>query len=100
MAHVQTYGVVAQAERDAGDFADTHEASALLGTHATPKVVHKRDGRASLASSVSNLLNTIMGTGAFGYMFDYLISTKAYICRNSCIPYGLSFLCLVMSSIV
>lgn len=39
------------------------EGSALLGQHATPKKP-LRDGQAGLTSSVGNLANTIIGSGA------------------------------------
>ena len=68
---VQTYGV-------AENRTDTHEhvqeepqggeSSALLGGDATPKQSRgKRDGAGSLVSSVSNLANTIIGSGTFPF---------------------------------
>ena len=52
--------------RDANEDARS-ERSALLGPSASDSVVEsvkKRDGHATLTSSVSNLANTIIGSGA------------------------------------
>jgi hypothetical protein len=61
---VQTYGVVRfntgdQANHVPGD----REESALLGGDATVKRVGPPDGHASIVSCVSNLANTIIGSG-------------------------------------
>ncbi|EMD39143.1 hypothetical protein CERSUDRAFT_134012 [Gelatoporia subvermispora B] len=62
---VQTYGT-APVQRDEPVDAVTEgmagESDALLGTGASPQL-HKRDGHASLSSSVGNLANTIIGSG-------------------------------------
>ncbi|KAG1746591.1 transmembrane amino acid transporter protein-domain-containing protein [Suillus paluster] len=57
---VQKYGAVLTVAADAT--AGDSEQSALLAGDATPSVV-QRDGHASMLSSVSNLTNTIMGSG-------------------------------------
>ncbi|TDL23915.1 hypothetical protein BD410DRAFT_786588 [Rickenella mellea] len=62
---VQTYGVASpSAASDHGHRIETRsgESSALLGEDATPKKV-LRDGHANIVSSVSNLANTIIGSG-------------------------------------
>lgn len=61
---VQTYGTTdhsphPQQVHDAGN----GEGSALLGEYATPKKP-LRDGHAGLTSSIGNLANTIIGSGA------------------------------------
>lgn len=61
---VQTYGVAPP--NDAEPTQDTTaegEGSALLGGDATPKRAVKRDGHATIISCVSNLANTIIGSG-------------------------------------
>ena len=66
---VQTYGVAADTptSRGANDQAfaqgSAGEGDALLGSDATPKKPLK-DGHATLQSSVGNLANTIIGSGA------------------------------------
>jgi hypothetical protein len=61
---VQTYGVVPETSLEPS--IDTDEARALL---ADPNAPSKRDrhadGHATLTSSISNLLNTIIGSGAY-----------------------------------
>jgi len=56
---VNTYGVASENDTDAA--AGSAESSALLGTERVPK---KRDGHATMLSCVSNLTNTIIGSGA------------------------------------
>ncbi|EJD07295.1 uncharacterized protein FOMMEDRAFT_15993 [Fomitiporia mediterranea MF3/22] len=64
---VQTYGVAVDhggASELPPDELHGGESSALLGADATPKaVIAKREGAGSLISSVSNLANTIIGSG-------------------------------------
>ncbi|KAG6812774.1 hypothetical protein H0H92_000544 [Tricholoma furcatifolium] len=62
---VQTYGVVPANPAEPGDGRDSSEQSALLGggRDTSVKRVAKPDGHASLFSCISNLANTIMGTG-------------------------------------
>jgi hypothetical protein len=64
LAMVQTYGV-ARAHHEPTNHVPDHggEASALLGSDATVKQGGKLEGHASLISCVSNLSNTIIGTG-------------------------------------
>ncbi|KAG0709322.1 vacuolar amino acid transporter 5 [Suillus ampliporus] len=57
---VQKYGAVLTTAADAT--AGDSEHSSLLAGHAAPSVV-QREGHASMLSSVSNLSNTIMGSG-------------------------------------
>ncbi|GBE86648.1 transmembrane amino acid transporter protein-domain-containing protein [Sparassis latifolia] len=60
---VQTYGAV-RAHSNGVDIErrdGAREGDALLGTEASPKPLH--DGQASLASSIGNLANTIIGSG-------------------------------------
>jgi hypothetical protein len=67
---VQKYGAVFTTAADAtvGD----SESSALLAGDAVPSV-RQREGRASMLSSVSNLTNTIMGSGEyFRSMYSFL----------------------------
>lgn len=64
---VQTYGVVPESSLEPG--LDMDEARALLAEPNEPGPPSKRDGNtdghASLTSSISNLLNTIIGSGAY-----------------------------------
>lgn len=68
---VQTYGVAeendgARGQEEIVDSAQGEETSALLGSGSTAKgIATKSDGPASLTSSVGNLANTIIGSGAF-----------------------------------
>jgi hypothetical protein len=72
---VQTYGVTAAtmaAAKDVGSepieclSRDADESQALLGGHSSSSVVQSRaDGHATLFSSISNLLNTIIGSGEY-----------------------------------
>lgn len=57
---VQTYGVAPENNNEPADQA-SGEGSALLGGEATVK--HGRDGHATIISCVSNLANTIIGSG-------------------------------------
>jgi hypothetical protein len=63
---VQTYGVVPETSVMVEPSIDTDEARALL---ADPNAPSKRDrhtdGHATLTSCISNLLNTIIGSGAY-----------------------------------
>lgn len=64
---VQLYGA-AQSHADQEDGVDvepraSHEEDALLGPDATTRRATK-DGHATLSSSISNLANTIIGSGA------------------------------------
>jgi len=62
---VQSYGSTPTAGEDIDNAAHGDivqgEDSALLGVHATPK--KEREGTASMTSSISNLANTIIGSG-------------------------------------
>jgi len=62
---VQTYGVAQANGVDPGTVQGGEQA-ALLGSYAAPSVkrLDQRDGHASLISCVSNLANTIIGSGA------------------------------------
>ena len=62
---VQTYGVARANAVDSGT--GQEEQAALLGGDSAPssvKPLDKRDGHASLISCISNLANTIIGSGA------------------------------------
>jgi hypothetical protein len=63
---VQTYGVASTGNLDS-DLNDDHvdEARALLGSNSSGvgAFLKKKDGHATLVSSISNLLNTIIGSG-------------------------------------
>ncbi|PCH36218.1 vacuolar amino acid transporter 5 [Wolfiporia cocos MD-104 SS10] len=63
---VQTYGAAPAEEREdlppTGGIAGTGEGDALLGAEASARR-SKRDGHATLSSSVGNLANTIIGSG-------------------------------------
>lgn len=63
---VQTYGVALAANLDPLlNDADVDEARALLGPNPNADgSLLKKDGHATLVSSMSNLLNTIIGSGA------------------------------------
>lgn len=61
---VQTYGVASAGNSDFhlnSDNAD--EGRALLGSNSSRTIFKKKDGHATLVSSISNLLNTIIGSG-------------------------------------
>lgn len=61
---VQTYGVAEDVFSDpTNHVAGEEEGSALLGGAATQKGLAKRDGNATIISGVSNLANTIIGSG-------------------------------------
>lgn len=64
---VQTYGVVPENDSEPipTNYIDAAEgeSSALLGGDASIKRKDKADGHASIVSSVSNLSNTIIGSG-------------------------------------
>ncbi|KAE9399566.1 vacuolar amino acid transporter 5 [Gymnopus androsaceus JB14] len=58
-----TYGIAdSNTATDGGENPESSEQSALLGNHATAKK-DKRDGKANMISSTSNLVNTIIGSG-------------------------------------
>ena len=62
---VQTYGVAQEDESldPTNHVVGEGEGSALLGDAATAKRLVKRDGNATIISCVSNLANTIIGSG-------------------------------------
>lgn len=67
---VQTYGVIGSSAPDTVNEGPTGEASALLGgdRDATVKRTSDRaDGHASIVSCISNLSNTIIGSGVYPY---------------------------------
>jgi len=59
---VQTYGVAPESAADPLRALDADEGQALLGGSSAP-VNAKIEGRASLVSCISNLANTIIGSG-------------------------------------
>jgi len=60
---VQTYGIANESSLDP-TAPDADESRALLGGGATGKASGLVDGRATIISCISNLLNTIIGSGA------------------------------------
>jgi len=62
---VQTYGVVPNYSSEPVESLNDEidEARTLLGSHS--RVDPQNDGHATLFSSISNLLNTIIGSGAW-----------------------------------
>ena len=60
---VQTYGATVDSDQQGVREYGNGEGSALLGQYATPKKP-LRDGHAGLTSSIGNLANTIIGSGA------------------------------------
>ncbi|KAG6891183.1 hypothetical protein C0995_008435 [Termitomyces sp. Mi166 len=69
---VQTYGAVrpppySYSELESGPNSGSEQSALLGGERDTSRVV-QRDGHASLASCISNLANTIMGTGAHAHV--------------------------------
>lgn len=69
-AMVNTYGVAADSSSDPTSAGLGGESSALLGggRDATIKRASKREGHASMVSSVSNLANTIIGSGKWRHL--------------------------------
>lgn len=73
---VQTYGVASPNDStataaDVYEHPTTHVATeddALLGGDSSVKRVAKREGHATLTSSVGNLANTIIGSGEYLYV--------------------------------
>ncbi len=64
---VQSYGGTDDAEQE--HTIDTHdgESRALLGDDAAPKKIPV-DGTANLSSGISNLANTIIGSGTYAFI--------------------------------
>ena len=61
---VQTYGIVPESSADSEPSLDTDEARTLLASPGTPSKRNKHeDGPAGLLSCISNLSNTIIGSG-------------------------------------
>jgi hypothetical protein len=69
---VQTYGVARENDDHTNHVAGTGEESALLGGDATVK--RQTEGHATLTSCVSNLSNTIIGTGKC--LADYIADDR------------------------
>lgn len=91
---VQTYGAVrtAYAESEPGPSSGS-EQSALLGGErdTTVKKVAQRDGHATLTSCISNLANTIMGTGAclLNHSLSFSVSFPYFnLCRHAYVSVG------------
>lgn len=75
---VQTYGIAAENNVDSSptDVRHADESRALLGggtaaAGTTAKKNERPDGHATMASCISNLANTIMGTGRYPYRWSY-----------------------------
>lgn len=61
---VQTYGAAAVKDINSELIESEEEESlALLGSHSSSAEQSRADGHATLLSSISNLLNTIIGSG-------------------------------------
>lgn len=73
---VPTYGIAPEGRPDAPMYVETNdEASALLGNDAAPKPIIL-EGRATILSCVSNLANTIIGSGAFNLKLCFRCSSS------------------------
>jgi hypothetical protein len=69
---VQTYGIAHHSTAEPALAGNSEETNALLGGVRNATVRHetgKREGHASLGSCVSNLSNTIIGSGEFPTRF-------------------------------
>jgi len=76
---VQTYGVAPESAADPLRALDADEGQALLGASSAP-VNAKADGRASLTSCISNLANTIIGSGTCQFAVSArVIFTRTYL---------------------
>lgn len=72
MARVPTYGVASATDESRPHGIDTEpathgssgESDALLGERSQEPLIKKREGHATIQSSVGNLANTIIGSGA------------------------------------
>ena len=62
---VQTYGVVRRSSSDIVPNEGSNESTGLLSDRHIPlkPVAYESDGHASISSSISNLANTIIGSG-------------------------------------
>jgi len=65
---VQTYGIARENEVDVAGHGTSAETSALLGRGSQTVGEEKPDGHATLGSCISNLSNTIMGTGVYTFL--------------------------------
>ncbi|KAG2364843.1 transmembrane amino acid transporter protein-domain-containing protein [Suillus spraguei] len=89
---VQKYGAVLTVAADAA--IGNNESSALLAGNATPSVQQK-EGHASMLSSVSNLANTIMGSGQLAMASSGIIPGILTCIFSGCIgAFGLYLLSL------
>ncbi|PSS34102.1 hypothetical protein PHLCEN_2v1854 [Hermanssonia centrifuga] len=76
---VQTYGIVPESARsDVETSRVAEESDALLGSDAGP-VKPKKEGHATIQSSVGNLANTIIGSGMFAPISPYEPSTESIL---------------------
>lgn len=79
----QTYGIARDTDGDNDTHADDGEASALLGGEASGgRKAAKVDGHASIISCVSNLSNTIIGSGVSEPFFQ--LDSGAYSLFKEC----------------
>lgn len=62
---VHTYGIAPENDGSAAYIAGDGEDSALLSSDSTVVPLSKADGHATIISCVSNLSNTIIGSGMF-----------------------------------
>jgi hypothetical protein len=80
---VQTYGVAPDEDSQPTptNYIDAMEgeSSALLGGNASVKRVNEADGRASIVSCVSNLSNTIIGSGESCFCYKSITITDEVI---------------------
>lgn len=79
---VNTYGATAtSSSAEAVDDEDTNEHTAFLGDNrdiTTTRKEDKADGHASITSSISNLANTIIGSGARRFVSSRSLSSMAH----------------------
>jgi len=80
---VQKYGALVTSAADAS--ADDSERGALLAADAAPQL---KEGHATIVSSVSNLANTIMGSGMCVSPVYVLSELTDELCRHAHLSFG------------
>jgi hypothetical protein len=82
---LQSYGVAPPTNVDTHMSDDLDEARALLGTNSSAigSLAKRKEGHATLVSSVSNLLNTIIGSGTFKRLY---LGIGILIRHKECLP--------------
>jgi hypothetical protein len=84
------YGIAREDGAEPGEDIEGGEASSLLGPNAVTKVDGHAGGHASIVSSVSNLSNTIIGSGTCSLRLLYRTFEFLHL-RNADIPVGWFF---------